>query len=271
MWEHIRSRPGISPDPRVTSSPAAAGGINKLRLFVGICRTRRGGFHPRLLSKAAFTLRNPTTLFSKRHSETSRSEICRLLRAPRCRRHFLWRVPPMIYITGFWREQLRLDGDESEGKPVLLNPRKTLLALYLAPRRNRSLNCKYKTPFLFGWEGGKTARLLLDDLQIMAMRHRSVAAVPNRGLRSPSPGLEAARTGPEPANQKHTTALCCSGGGPWRAIPYMRVHTNINSPSCPCFVYKCGPVVSLNGQQLVFVGIIGTRLFQQFGRPIRAH
>lgn len=42
-------------------------------------------------------------------------------------------------------------------------------------------------------------------------------------------------------------------GALYQAIPYMPVHTNINPLVCCCFVYKCGPVASLNGQQLVFV------------------
>ncbi len=54
-----------------------------------------------------------------------------------------------------------------------------------------------------------------------------------------------------------------------QAIPYMPVHTDINPVVCCCYVYICGPVASLNGQQLLFVWIIGTRLFQQFRQPIR--
>lgn len=60
-------------------------------------------------------------------------------------------------------------------------------------------------------------------------------------------------------------------GALYQAIPYMPVHTNINPLVCCCFVYKCGPLASLNGQQLVFVWIIGTRLFQQFRQPIRTN
>lgn len=55
----------------------------------------------------------------------------------------------------------------------------------------------------------------------------------------------------------------------FQAIPYMPVHTNINPVVCCCCVYICGPVASLNGQQLLFVRIIRTRLFQRFRQPIR--
>lgn len=54
-----------------------------------------------------------------------------------------------------------------------------------------------------------------------------------------------------------------------QAIPYMPVHTDIDPVVCCCYVYIRGPVASLNGQQLLFVWIIGTRLFQQFCQPIR--
>lgn len=52
-------------------------------------------------------------------------------------------------------------------------------------------------------------------------------------------------------------------------VSYMPVHTDIDPVVCCCYVYICGRVASMNGQQWLFVWIIRTWLFQQFRQPIR--
>lgn len=61
--------------------------------------------------------------------------------------------------------------------------------------------------------------------------------------------------------------VCSSGVGLRGLAPYIPVLT-LTHPAVCCRSVR-GPVASLKGQQSLFVGIIGTTLFQQLRQPIR--
>lgn len=85
---------------------------------------------------------------------------------------------------------------------------------------------------------------------LIVTRRRHGSAPSLVGRRPPVPGLQR-------AVPSHTIRACS--------------HKHKSCCLLSSCVYKCGPVASLNGQQLVFVRIIGTRIFQQFCQPIRTN